>query len=161
MKSKRDEITRIIDRAESLAAQLQSKPIELVLCHADTHGGNILLSDRDELFIVDWDYPILSDKEHDLMFVGGGFIGAGMDDIVRRNQEEALFYDGYGKTEINFAALAYYRYDRIINDISAYCEQLLLTDAGGADREPAFKSVTENFELNGMIASADETYKLL
>ena len=161
MKSKRDEITRIIDRAESLAAQLQTKPIELVLCHADAHGGNILLSDRDELFIVDWDFPMLSDKEHDLMFVGGGFIGAGMDDIVRRNQEEALFYEGYGKTEINFAALAYYRYDRIINDISAYCEQLLLTDEGGADREPAFRSVTENFEPNGMIAGADETYKLL
>jgi spectinomycin phosphotransferase len=104
---------------------------------------------------------MLSLKEHDLMFVGGGFIGAGMGDMHRRNQEESLFYAGYGKTEINFAALAYYRYDRIINDISAYCEKLLLTDDGGADREPAFKSVAENFEPNGMIASADDTYKRL
>ena len=161
MKSKKDEIARIIDCAEGLAAQLQTKPMEQVLCHADTHGGNILISNRDELFIVDWDYPMLSLKEHDLMFVGGGFIGAGMNDIARRDQEETLFYDGYGKTEINLAAMAYYRYDRIINDISAYCEQLLLTDAGGADRESAFKSVTDNFEPNGMIASADETYKRL
>ena len=94
--------------------------------------------------------------ERDLMFVVGG-----IDEIWKSEREEALFYKGYGKTEINFAALAYYRYERIINDISAYCEQLLLTDTGGADRESAFKSVTENFEPNGMIASADNTYKLL
>jgi spectinomycin phosphotransferase len=47
MKSRRDEIIRIIDRAESLATQLQSQPLELVLCHADMHGGNVLISDRE------------------------------------------------------------------------------------------------------------------
>ena len=161
MKSKLDEITRLIERAEGLAVELQSKPLDLVLCHSDTHGGNILISDKDELYIVDWDYPMLSPKERDLMFIGGGFIGAGMDNMVRRNQEEALFYKGYGKTEVNLSALAYYRYDSIINDFSAYCEQLLSTNEGGTDREPGFESFVHNFKPRNMIENADEIYRLL
>jgi spectinomycin phosphotransferase len=38
MKSKRDEITHLIERAERLASGLQSKPLELVLCHSDTQA---------------------------------------------------------------------------------------------------------------------------
>jgi spectinomycin phosphotransferase len=104
---------------------------------------------------------MFSEKEHDLMFIGGRFFPN--DFIVNWEpwQEEIPFYDGYGITKINYAAMAYYRYDRIINDISAYCEQLFLTDDGGADREPAFNAVRENFEPGGMIASADDTYNLL
>ena len=161
MKSKRDEINRLIERAESLASELRSKPLDLVLCHSDIHGGNILITDKDELYIIDWDYPMLSPKERDLMFIGGGFIGSGMDNIERRNQEGALFYEGYGKTDINLCALAYYRYDRILNDFSAYCEQLLLTNEGDADREPIFETFARNFEAGNMIDTADKTYGLL
>jgi len=67
MKSKRSEITRLIERANQLALELQSKLLELVLCHTDIHGGNILINDKDELYIVDWDNPILAPKERDLM----------------------------------------------------------------------------------------------
>jgi spectinomycin phosphotransferase len=163
MKSKQDEITRLIERAERLASELQSKSMDFVLCHSDIHGGNLMISDRDELHvvIVDWDGHILAPKERDLMFIGGGFIGSGMDDIERRNQEEALFYEGYGNTDINLSALAYYRYDRILNDFAAYCEQLFLTNEGGPDREPAFETFTRNFESGNMIDTADKTYGLL
>ncbi len=158
---KRDEITRLVEYAERLASELQSKPLDLVLCHSDIHGGNLMISDKDELYIVDWDGHILAPKERDLMFIGGGFIGSGMDNIGRRNQEEALFYAGYGQTEINLSALAYYRYERIMNDFSAYCEQLFLTDDGGPDREPAFETFVRNFEPGNMIETADKTYRLL
>ena len=73
MKSKRDEITHLIERAQELALELQSKHLEFVLCHTDIHGGNILISDNNELYIVDWDDPILAPKERDLMFIGGGY----------------------------------------------------------------------------------------
>ncbi len=46
MKSKRDEISRLIERTEQLASELQSQPLELVLCHTDIHGGNILISNK-------------------------------------------------------------------------------------------------------------------
>ena len=154
IKSKRSEITRLIERAGQLASELQSKSLELVLCHTDIHGGNILISDKDELYIVDWDDPILAPKERDLMFIGGG-----IDYIWKSEREEAIFYEGYGETEINIAALAYYRYERVIEDLVVICEQLLLTDEGGADREQGYKWFTSNFEPGSTIEIAEKTLK--
>jgi len=156
MKSKRNEINRLIERAEQIASELQSKPQELALCHTDIHGGNILISNTGDLYIVDWDDPILAPKERDLMFIGGG-----IDEIWKTKREEAVFYEGYGKTDINIAALAYYRYERVIEDLVVTCEQLLLTDEGGADREQAYRWFTSNFEAGGTIEIAENTYKLL
>jgi len=72
MKSKKDLINHVVERAERLASELQAKFLELVLCHSDIHGRNILLTGSDKLYIVDWDNPILAPKERDLMFIGGG-----------------------------------------------------------------------------------------
>lgn len=152
IKSKRDEISHFIERAEQLASELQSKTLEFVLCHTDIHGGNILISDKDELFLVDWDAPLLAPKERDLMFIGGG-----IDEIWKSKQEEAVFYEGYGKPEINIVALAYYRYERIIEDLVAFCDQLLLSDEGGADREKAYQWFASNFEPSQTIEIAKKT----
>jgi spectinomycin phosphotransferase len=46
---------------------------------------------------------------------------------------------------VNRTALAYYRYERIIQDIAAFCEQLLLTTQGGEDREQAYRYFTSQF----------------
>ena len=150
MNSKRDEITRLVERTEQLTSELQSKPLEFVLCHTDIHGGNILISDKDKLYIVDWDNPLLAPKERDLMFIGGG-----IDEIWKSEREEAVFYEGYGKTEINLSALAYYRYERVIEDLVVICDQLLLTDEGGADRERSYGWFTSNFEPGGTIEIAN------
>jgi len=156
MKSRQNEITRLIERSEQIASKLQFKPLELVLCHTDIHGGNILISNTGELYIVDWDDPILAPKERDLMFIGGG-----IDEIWKTTREEAIFYEGYGKTDINLSALAYYRYERVIEDLVVICEQLLLTDEGGADRERSFGWFTSNFEPNQTIEIAAKTDRLL
>jgi len=156
MKSKQSEITRLIERSEQIASKLQIKPLELVLCHTDIHGGNILISNTGDLYIVDWDDPILAPKERDLMFIGGG-----IDEIWKTSREEAVFYAGYGKTDINLPALAYYRYERVIEDLVVICEQLLLTDEGGADRERSYGWFTSNFEPGQTIDIAEKTYKLL
>lgn len=156
MKSKRDEITHLVDRAEQLALELQSQPLELVLCHSDIHGGNILISDSNELYIVDWDNPLLAPKERDLMFIGGG-----IDEIWVSEREEAVFYEGYGKTEINLSALAYYRYERVIEDLAIISDQLLSTNEGGADQKRSHGWFTSNFEAGNTIEIADKSYKLL
>jgi spectinomycin phosphotransferase len=156
MKSKQSETTRLIVRSEQIGSKLQLKPLELVLCHTDIHGGNILISDTGELYIVDWDAPILAPKERDLMFIGGG-----IDEIWKTKREEAVFYEGYGKTDINLSALAYYRYERVIEDLVVICEQLLSTDEGGADRERSYGWFTSNFEPDQTIEIAERTDSLL
>jgi spectinomycin phosphotransferase len=130
--------------------------LELALCHSDIHGGNILISDKNELYIVDWDNPILAPKERDLMFIGGG-----IDGIWKSEREEAVFHEGYGKTEINLPALAYYRYERIVQDLAVIAEQLLFTNEGGADRERSLGWFTSNFEPGNTIEIAYKTEKLL
>ncbi|MBN2004736.1 MAG: phosphotransferase, partial [Anaerolineae bacterium] len=150
MKAKRDEIFYLLERAEQLAALLQSRPLEFVLCHSDIHAGNILIDGSAALYIVDWDNPIWAPKERDLMFIGGaqGFAGC------TAQEEESRFYRGYGQTQIHSPVLAYYRYERIIQDIAAYCEQLLLTDAGGEDRAQSLRYLMSNFSPDGTIAMA-------
>src|ERR1051325_848832 len=53
MKSKRNEIRHLLARTEELASELQSHPMEFVLCHTDIHGANILITEHNELYIVD------------------------------------------------------------------------------------------------------------
>lgn len=155
IKSRRNEISRLIQRTEELASELQLQSHELVLCHTDIHGANILITNEDQFYIVDWDAPLLAPKERDLMFIGGG-----IDEIWKSNRDEAVFYEGYGKTDIDFTAMAYYRYERVIEDLAAYGEQLLLTDEGGADREEAYERFTGNFEPGQTTEIADMTYTL-
>jgi spectinomycin phosphotransferase len=152
MRFKHREISHLIGRTEELASELQSQPHKLVICHTDIHGANILITDNSEFYIVDWDAPLLAPKERDLMFIGGG-----IDDIWKSKLDESIFYEGYGDTEIDFPMMAYYRYERVIEDLAAYGEQLLLTDEGGADREEAYRRFTGNFEAGQTIEIADKT----
>ncbi len=124
-----------------MRSDVQSDAAEPVLCHTDIHRGNMLVTGEDEFYIVDWDAPLLAPKERDLMFIGGG-----IDYIWKNKRDETLFYEGYGETVIDFALLAYYRYERVIEDLVAYGEQVLLTGEGGADREDACRRFTGNFE---------------
>ena len=152
IKSKHSEIDHLIERTEQLASELQFKPLDFVLCHTDIHGANILIMENNDFYIVDWDNPLLAPKERDLMFIGGG-----IDNIWKSQKDIAIFYEGYGKAEIDLKVLAYYRYERIIEDLAAYGEQLLLTDEGGSDREQAYKRFTGNFEPGSTIEIAETT----
>jgi spectinomycin phosphotransferase len=152
IKSNRNEISSLIKRTDQLASEVHSKPLALVLCHTDIHGANILITEEDNMYIVDWDNPLLAPKERDLMFIGGG-----IDNIWKGEQDESIFYEGYGKTNIDFTVLAYYRYERIIEDLAAYGEQLLMTDEGGADRESGYRRFISNFEPGSTIEIAEKT----
>ncbi len=84
------------------------------------------------------------------MFIGAGLGFAGH----TVESEQALFYQGYGPTQVEAYALAYYRYERIVQDIAVYCEQLLLSAEGGEDREQSFQYFISNFQPNGTIELA-------
>jgi len=150
LKTRRDEILDLVGRAERLALALQARSPEFIVCHSDLHAGNILIDRNDALYVVDWDNPILAPKERDLMFVGGGLGGDGH----TPQEEETLFYQGYGQTPLDPIALAYYRYERIIQDIAAYCEQIFLTNEGSEDREQSLRYLASNFLPNGTIEIA-------
>ena len=153
--SHHDEILALVTRTEQYAHHLQTQSPPFTICHSDLHAGNLLLEPGGNFYIVDWDDPILAPKERDLMYVGGGqgFIGH------TAEEEEILFYQGYGQTEVNPVALAYYRCERIVQDIAVYCEELFLTAAGGEDRARSLRFLQSNFLPGGTIEVAYQSDK--
>lgn len=152
MKDHAGTIHRLVDRAEQLGQKIQVQSPELVLCHSDIHGGNILIDGDDVIYMVDWDDPIMAPKERDLMFIGGGVAN-----VWNRPHEEEFFYKGYGKIEINRSILAYYRYERIVEDIAEFGQQLLLTSVGGQNRIESYKHFIAQFEPQGVVDIAFKT----
>jgi spectinomycin phosphotransferase len=152
--TQRDAIRTLLVRADQLAQMLRRQPGAFVLCHADLHPGNVLVSAHDALAIVDWDNPIFAPKEHDLMCLGGG-VGQTWSDA----HDESLFYQGYGSTEIDPLALTYYRYERIVADLAAYGAQLFGVEGSVADREVGLRMVMGNFLPDQVVAVAHRTYQ--
>ena len=146
LKTNRAVVDDLSARAQRLAQALRINPsLETVICHADLHMGNLLITATGDFYIVDWDTVILAPKERDLMFIGGG-IGR-----LESPQEIALFYEGYGETQIDPVALAYYRYERIVEDIAAYCEQILVSNEGDLDRAEGLRQLSGQFLPNEVI----------
>ena len=61
---------------------------------------------------------------------------------------------GYGQTQIDAAALAYYRYERIVQDIALFSEQTLTAEKGNQDRVQALQYLMSNFLPAGTIELA-------
>jgi len=148
--SRRELVLNLISGAESLAPIIATRNLEFVLCHSDLHPGNLFIDGQDNLFIVDWDYPILSPKERDLLYIGGGY---GFPDRTIQEQE-MLFYKGYGQPQIDLVALSYYRLERSIIAIAVACEQILSSEQDGQTRAQILEYLKYYFRPNGAIESA-------
>lgn len=150
---KRVQVLDLVERAEKLAKCLQERQLAPVICHSDIHAGNIHIADDHSVYIVDWDEPILAPKERDLMYIGAGLMG----NWRSPDEEEELFYRGYGQSAVDDVALAYYRCERIVQDLAVYCEQILLSGEGGEDREQSLAYLKSNFDSNSTIELAYRT----
>jgi spectinomycin phosphotransferase len=137
-----ERISTILQRTEFLSKRMQATNLEFVLCHADIHTANLLLSADDNIYIVDWDETMLAPKERDLLFV----IGSIFNDTTNGRWEK-LFFEGYGETKVDPLALAYYRYDWCVEDIGAFAEDVFGREKIGAETKANsirwFKSLFE------------------
>ncbi len=152
LKTKKEVTLDLIKRAGRCAQALKDQSPEFILCHADIHAWNLLIDTKDNLYIVDWDTLIFAPKERDLMFIGSGLGKSGYTPY----QEEMMFFQGYGQTSINQNAIAYYRFERIIEDIAVICEQILLSNDGEQDRSQALRYLKSNFLPNSTLQRACE-----
>ena len=152
LKEKKAVIDRLVSRAQQLGEQLKKQSANFVLCHGDIHGGNVLIDKKGHLYIVDWDDPIMAPKERDLMFIGGGVANR-----WNRPDEEKYFYQGYGPTEIDQAILTYYRYERIVEDIALYCQELMFAVGEDRDKGKSYQEFIDIFNPNGVVDIAFKT----
>ena len=114
----RQRIRALVTFLDKLGGILRRQNLPQVICHADLHPGNLLRDRAGEVFVVDWEDVMSARRERDFIFVeepsnvssgGGG----------------APFFEGYGPTEIDWVALTYYRYERVVQDLIAYAEQVI------------------------------------
>jgi spectinomycin phosphotransferase len=134
--------------------QKRRRTIPYVICHGDLHPANLLRDPAGHVFVIDWDDVLLAPKERDFIFVGNapstGSTGAGI----------SPFFAGYGDTEIDWVALAYYRHERVAQDVIAYAQQVFfrpdLSERTKADAVGLFHDVlAEGGELDVASKTAD------
>jgi spectinomycin phosphotransferase len=146
-KSHEDELTLIVDRSDQLGQMLQTKSSDFVFCHADIHVGNLLLTPEGKLFVVDWDQPILAPKERDLMFT---LLGA----FVTQQREADLFLQGYGPVEIDPLVMAYYRYERLMEDLAEFAAQIFLLESNTETKQDSVYRFKAQFEPGSQVGMA-------
>jgi spectinomycin phosphotransferase len=146
-REKHQEIGAIMDRAEELGRVLQRKSLDFVLCHADIHTNNLLIDTQGKLFVVDWDQPILAPKECDLLFVT---VGA----FVSDERHEELFFQGYGKVDIDPLVMTYYQYTRAVEDLGSFGEQVFLMASTDESKRDALRWVKVMFGPGNTVESA-------
>ncbi len=144
------EIALARSRYLSLGARLAADPPPFVLCHADIHRANIIIDAADAIHIVDWDETIIAPAERDLMF----FLYDG-----HSRADTAAFFDGYGEAPINWLALAYYKYDWVLQEFADYGERVFLSpDIGAADLALARREFEGLFAPDDVIDRAHQAY---
>ena len=148
LQRKQQIIMRAVNTADQLAQRLSEEGLSFVNCHYDLHAGNVLLTCDRQFYLVDWDNPIRAPRERDLMFIGAGIGGT-----WNSTRESELFYRGYGPTLRNAPALAYYRVERVVEDIAAYAKALL------KDEKPS-ASTAECYAVLEAILAPDDVLKI-
>ena len=149
-KENNETIQTLIERAELIGKRLQQTDLEFVLCHADIHTANIILTEEQDMFIVDWDDTLLAPKERDLMFV--------LNDDKALTKKEQLFFKGYGDVEINPLVLAYYRYEWCVQEIGDFGERVFLAgDAGETTKQDAVEGFIKLFSHDDVVDAALNT----
>ncbi len=109
---------------EQLAAALQSRTLPYVIAHADLHPANLLRDPAGRVFVLDWDEVMLAPKERDFIFI--------------REPQAHAFWEGYGSRagdEIDWIALTYFRWERVIQDLIEEAQQVLFRDDVSADAQ--------------------------
>ena len=110
-------IHTVVTSLEKLAGVLRSRTLPYVICHADLHPANLLRDPLGHVFVIDWDEVMLAPKERDFLFVK-----------EPSADSEPAFFQGYGQTEIDWFALTYFRYERVVQDLIACAQEVFFRD---------------------------------
>ena len=132
---------------EQLGAALRSRTLPTVIAHADLHPANLLRDRAGRVFVLDWDEVMLAPKERDFIFI--------------REPQARAFWQGYGlraseeNAEIDWVALTYFRWERVIQDLIEEAQQVLFRDEVSDDaKATAARRFAAAFEAGNNVDAA-------
>ena len=112
-------IHTVLTSLERLAGVLRSRTLPSVICHADLHPRNLIRDRAGQVFVIDWDEVMLAPKERDFIFV--------------RHPYAAAFFQGYGQAEIDWVALTYFLWERVVQDLIECTQNVCFRDDWGEE----------------------------
>jgi spectinomycin phosphotransferase len=135
----RSTVHALVTSLDKLAGMLRSQTRRYVICHADLHPGNLLRDRAGHVFVVDWDDVMLAPRERDFIFVG--------EPADAPSRSGSPFFEGYGRTEVDWTLLTYYRYERVVQDLIEDAHQIVfredLSEDAKAEAARAFRASLE------------------
>lgn len=135
------EISRIIERTQELGRRLWKQQPKFALCHGDPNTSNIFVTDQDKLYILDWDEVILAPRERDLMFF----------------DEAPAFWQGYdptGRYKPDLTALAYYKYEWVVQEIADFGGQVFSLELNQSTKRHALAKFFQLFDPEDVVEIA-------
>lgn len=112
-------IHTVLTSLEKLAEVLRSQTLPSVICHGDLHARNLIRERAGRVFVIDWDEVLLAPKERDFIFV--------------RPPHAAAFFQGYGQAEIDWVALTYFLWERVVQDLIECTHNVCFRDDWGEE----------------------------
>jgi spectinomycin phosphotransferase len=141
----RPTIHTALSSLERLGAALRARTLPCVIAHADLHAANLLRDAAGHVFVLDWDEVMLAPKERDFIFI--------------REPQASAFWQGYGvraREEIEWIALTYFRWERVIQDLIEETQQALFNDDASDDQRAI---AAQRFAMTFAVgASVDAAY---
>ena len=138
---RRHEILRLLDRLRELQALVQAKDKEMVLCHTDLHGGNLMLGDEGLLYILDWEGAMLAPPEHDLFFFAWD---ERFWDLFLPRYEQTLSLRAFRPVCLDSATFGFYYYRRNLEDLAEWIVRILYENNGEEQDREDLQGITED-----------------
>ncbi len=110
------ELCALLDRTKELGEGVRSLAPEMVLCHTDLWGANLMLDTAEELYVLDWETAMLAPAEHDLF----AFVG---DERFPRLLE--LYQRSFRPVTLHPDTFAFYILRRNLEDLAAWVLRIL------------------------------------
>lgn len=134
-------IEAVVSALETLAAMLRQRAFPYVICHADLHPANLLRDAAGQVFVLDWDEVMLAPKERDFIFIREPYADA--------------FWDGYGQRAIDWAALTYFCWERVVQDVIECARDVIFrNDLGEGAKADAAQLFEELFAPGSSVDAA-------
>lgn len=143
---RREEVYKVLNRLKTLQTRAKAAQPEMVVCHTDLHGNNLMRDAQGNLYLLDWENAMIAPREHDMIFFAGD--PPGVWDVfwpVYRRRFPGVELDPY--------LLSFYFHRRGLEDIADFLVRIAQGD-GGPQRD--LEDLEELLEILDGLALLEE-----